>query len=335
MIRCWHVIALGLIALCCSASTPASSQAADAEAPPVYLYETEADTRLRHQTADLSDRMSRMEGRLNGIEEATTRAAAAGENAAKSSHDVITTIGTCTKFVTLAIAIVGGLLGFFGYRELKGVQAVRKEAEDLLKSAEGMSQETIELLASAKADAEEIAALKKQIEAADEIEVTGKVSREERETLEEASIAADRLEDLGQPLTPEAYLARANDYFYEEDYERALVEYDRAIRLQPDFPEAHHNRGWTLDELGRYEEAVAAYTRGIKLEPKEDVLYYNRACAYSGLNQRDEAMRDLKRAIELDETLRELARTDEDFESLHADLEFKELVGLEEEEPSS
>jgi protein O-GlcNAc transferase len=47
---------------------------------------------------------------------------------------------------------------------------------------------------------------------------------------------------------------------------QAVTAYQRAIRLQPNFPEAYNNLGNTLRELGRADEAIACYTACIQLQ---------------------------------------------------------------------
>src|SRR3546814_11326445 len=49
-----------------------------------------------------------------------------------------------------------------------------------------------------------------------------------------------------------------------QDAVRAL---DEALRLQPDYPEAHANRGMALQELSRFDEARAAFDAAIALRP--------------------------------------------------------------------
>lgn len=46
----------------------------------------------------------------------------------------------------------------------------------------------------------------------------------------------------------------------------AVAAYQRAIQLQPVFPEAYNNLGNTLRELGRGEDAMACYTACIQLQ---------------------------------------------------------------------
>ena len=47
----------------------------------------------------------------------------------------------------------------------------------------------------------------------------------------------------------------------------ALVSYNQAIALKPDFAEAHSNIGITLQELGRFDDAITSYNPAIALKP--------------------------------------------------------------------
>jgi tetratricopeptide (TPR) repeat protein len=52
----------------------------------------------------------------------------------------------------------------------------------------------------------------------------------------------------------------------------AEVEFRKAVRLEPNNAEYHHNLGRTLYSQGRYAEAEAEYREAVRLEPK-DTLY--------------------------------------------------------------
>ena len=56
------------------------------------------------------------------------------------------------------------------------------------------------------------------------------------------------------------------------------------------------------------------------------MLLYNRACYASLAGRRDNALADLRRSIELDASIVDMARGDSDFEPLAEDDEFAELV---------
>ena len=58
--------------------------------------------------------------------------------------------------------------------------------------------------------------------------------------------------------------------------QEAVQGYDGAIRLKPDFAEAHSNRGIVLKDLGRLDEAVASYDKAIQLTPDYAEAYYNK-----------------------------------------------------------
>ncbi len=61
-------------------------------------------------------------------------------------------------------------------------------------------------------------------------------------------------------------------------YDEALVAYEEAIRLDPNFAGTYINKGSTLSTLGRYEEALAAYGQAIRLDPTD-------ARAFSGIRK--------------------------------------------------
>ncbi len=50
-------------------------------------------------------------------------------------------------------------------------------------------------------------------------------------------------------------------------FEDALNSYAQALKLNPDFAEAHYNRGIALAQLQRFEEALGSYARALKIRP--------------------------------------------------------------------
>ena len=61
--------------------------------------------------------------------------------------------------------------------------------------------------------------------------------------------------------------------------EDALVSYDRAIALKPDYAEAYSNRGNALLDLKRPECALASYHKAIALKPDLALAYFSRGNA--------------------------------------------------------
>jgi len=79
----------------------------------------------------------------------------------------------------------------------------------------------------------------------------------------------------------------------------ALVCYDKAIALKPDYTNAHFNRGYTLGKLKRLEEAVASYDRAIALKPDHAGAHGNRGFILQALRRYDDAQASYTRAIEV------------------------------------
>lgn len=79
----------------------------------------------------------------------------------------------------------------------------------------------------------------------------------------------------------------------------ALVSYDRALKLQPDFPDAHNNRGNTLLELKRAADALASYDRAIRLKPDYAEAHSNRGNALRELKRLTDALASYEQAISL------------------------------------
>jgi len=75
--------------------------------------------------------------------------------------------------------------------------------------------------------------------------------------------------------------------------------YQEAIRLKPDYYEAHTNLGVVYKELGRLDDAVAAYQAAILHRPTFTEAHSNLALAYQDLGQLDLAKDALARALEL------------------------------------
>ena len=80
----------------------------------------------------------------------------------------------------------------------------------------------------------------------------------------------------------------------------ALATYERAIKIDPKYPEVWLNRGVALAAMGRYEEAIDCYNRLTSLTHKHDaVVWYNRGKALAQLNRRADAIASFRRALEL------------------------------------
>jgi tetratricopeptide (TPR) repeat protein/S1-C subfamily serine protease len=81
--------------------------------------------------------------------------------------------------------------------------------------------------------------------------------------------------------------------------QEAILDYDRAIALNPKFVEAYNNRGATKSVSGNKQAAIIDFDRAIAINPKHAEAYYNRGKAKSDLGNKQEAILDYDRAIVL------------------------------------
>ena len=81
--------------------------------------------------------------------------------------------------------------------------------------------------------------------------------------------------------------------------DEAIAEYRAAIRLKPDYSEAHNNLGEALADKGQADEAIAEYRAAVKLGPGNAEAHFNLGNALDGKGQADEAIAEYRAAIRL------------------------------------
>lgn len=93
--------------------------------------------------------------------------------------------------------------------------------------------------------------------------------------------------------------------YRQDDYRKAVEDFTRSIRKEPDCAMHHYHRGAVLFLLGRYEEALADLDRAISLDGGHGWSYVRRAQVLVALDRTDEAGKDLEKAAALDRRLGE------------------------------
>jgi tetratricopeptide (TPR) repeat protein len=82
-------------------------------------------------------------------------------------------------------------------------------------------------------------------------------------------------------------------------YDRAIEDYDQAIRLNPNNALAFFSRGRAYANKGQLDRAIEDYDRAIRLNPNDALALVGRGSAYVGKGQYDRAIEDLDQAIRL------------------------------------
>ncbi|NET26390.1 tetratricopeptide repeat protein [Okeania sp. SIO1I7] len=102
------------------------------------------------------------------------------------------------------------------------------------------------------------------------------------------------------PKFAEPYYGRGGVYFDQGKYEKAIADYSESIRLKnPSLWLLHNNRGLVYFNQGKYEKAIADYNQAIRLEPKYAAPYYNRGLIYKRNKDIEKAISDFEKAADL------------------------------------
>jgi len=103
------------------------------------------------------------------------------------------------------------------------------------------------------------------------------------------------------PNDPNAYIGRGHVFSFQTDDAKALADYNRAINVDPNCASAYICRGNVYYRQGNYDRAIEDHTQAIRLDPNNDSAYTNRGDCYAHKNNYDKAIADLNNAIRLNQ----------------------------------
>jgi len=118
----------------------------------------------------------------------------------------------------------------------------------------------------------------------------------------------DRIEDcdwlldsgkLTKGITPYIFGYRGNMYNLMDQYDRAIQDFDQAIRLKPDYYHAFTARGNSYFMMHQYDRAIQDYNQAIRLKSDYSISYHFRGLAYKKKGQFSRAIRDFRMALEI------------------------------------
>ena len=95
------------------------------------------------------------------------------------------------------------------------------------------------------------------------------------------------------------HIRRGVAYRREEKFEQALAEFEQAVGISPDNPDAWYHRGLAWGLMGEHRRAIADFTQTIALAPEYADAYNCRGYALLCLAEYRLALRDLEQASRL------------------------------------
>ena len=99
------------------------------------------------------------------------------------------------------------------------------------------------------------------------------------------------------PRNAAAYDNRANALEARGDISDAIKDYNESLRLNPRNPFAYLNRGSFLTEQGDFAGALADYAKALAINPREEAAHVGRAKIYLMRCKREEALKEANAAI--------------------------------------
>jgi tetratricopeptide (TPR) repeat protein len=112
------------------------------------------------------------------------------------------------------------------------------------------------------------------------------------------------LEDFDRAIKVDAKYARAyynrgTVWSAKRDPDRAIADFGQAIKLDPNYVTAYNSRGSAWSNKGDRDRAIADFDQAIKLDPKFAKAYYNRGLAWERKGELKRALADFKKFAEL------------------------------------
>lgn len=109
--------------------------------------------------------------------------------------------------------------------------------------------------------------------------------------------------NLSSDVQASARHHRGVGYLLQQNFDRAIVEFNEALRADPTYKKSFNSRGNAWKGKGELDNAIADYNEAIRLDPGFAFPYNGRASAYYNKGEFDRAIADYDQVIRLDPTL--------------------------------
>ena len=102
------------------------------------------------------------------------------------------------------------------------------------------------------------------------------------------------------PKSPEDHLLLGESLARKGKIDEAIVEFERAIEMRPDYVEAYTKLGAAYGQEGMIDQSISASKRSVELDPQNATGYNNLGNAFGKEGNYEEAFAAFYKAIELD-----------------------------------
>jgi tetratricopeptide (TPR) repeat protein len=102
--------------------------------------------------------------------------------------------------------------------------------------------------------------------------------------------------DLTDPV---AINQRGVEYYSQRQFDQALLDFNKAVQIEPNYVDAIYNRGLVYYHQGKYDQTLSDCNQVLAIDPQYAKAYYVRALAYSATKRCQFAISDLVKGIEI------------------------------------
>jgi tetratricopeptide (TPR) repeat protein len=92
---------------------------------------------------------------------------------------------------------------------------------------------------------------------------------------------------------------RGRVYLKMGHYDKATADFKMVVKLKPHYVRPYHNLGWLYYQKGKYEESIRYLNKAIELEPNNGWAYYTRGRSHFKKGDLERALRDTKKSCAL------------------------------------
>jgi len=235
---------------------------------------------------------------------------------------ILSISGNTVKFVGTVAAILLPLLIFLiGFQVLKSNQ-LENEIKEAKEAKKGIEKE-YEEIKHVRAESERLAlVLKAKIDTLQDVVAELATNQIQKTTAKVANLTAQteqvlaeirtkddelnksielmrKLETLDLTLTPSIYLERGKIYLEQENWDKAIENFNSAIKLEPGNHLHYFHRGLTYHRMQKYDEAIKDYNKSLEISPTVPATHANLANCYRNIKNYPLAIQHLSTAIDM------------------------------------
>lgn len=96
------------------------------------------------------------------------------------------------------------------------------------------------------------------------------------------------------------YESLGHAYYFDDDHQAALTQYNKALSLNPGYAPAYFHRGNAFAGIDEYDKALQDYSKAVRLRPDYISALYRRGVVYAGIGEYYAALADYNKVLALD-----------------------------------